>query len=214
MFKNFILFLAIISVVSLATPIFANSPMQNLILETQSSNKTTTSTVNEQPVNNTTTPVLTGIVSEVQELPQGMYGVWKVTGTLLETNSPETYLKNTNDTWLLRKDGSFVTLINPENGASATITVNEVYNDTATFTRKFVSFGQNEVERVTITLDGDSFHGIDVIYMEKAFFGSIKSYTARYKVSGERTTYNSNMGNVIRKPRTYNLSSSPHVEEE
>ncbi len=213
MFKKFILFLAIISVVSLAAPMFANSPMQNLILETQSSNKTTTSTVNEQPVNNTTTPVLTGIVSKVQELPQGMYGVWKVTGTLLETNSPETYLKNTNDTWLLRKDGSFVTLINPENGASATITVNEVHNDTATFTRKYVGFGQNEVERVTITLDGDSFHGIDVIYMEKAFFGSIKSYTARYKVSGERTTYNSNMGNVIRKPRTYNLSSSPHVEE-
>ena len=213
MIKKFILFLAIISIVSLAAPMFANSPMQNLILETQSSNKNSTSSVKEYPVNNTTTPVLTGIVSEVQELPQGMYGVWKVTGALLETNSPETYLKNTNDTWVLRKDGSFVTLINPENGASATITVNEVHNDTATFTRKFVGFGQNEVERVTLTLDGDSFHGIDIIYMEKAFFGSIKSYTAKYKITGERTTYNSNMGNIIRKPRTYNLSTSPYIEE-
>ena len=214
MIKKSILFFTIISVVGFATPIFANSPMQNLILETQSSNQTVTSTAKEYPVNNTSTPVLTGIVSEVQELPQGMYGVWKVTGTLLETNSPETYLKNTNDTWLLRKDGSFVTLINPENGASATITVNEVHNDTATFTRKYVGFGQNEVERVTITLDGDNFHGVDVIYMEKAFFGSIKSYTARYRISGERTTYNSNMGNIIRKPRHYNLSTSPYLEEE
>ena len=214
MIKKSILFFTIISVVGFAAPIFASSPMQNLILETQSSNQTVTSTAKEYPVNNTSTPVLTGIVSEVQELPQGMYGVWKVTGTLLETNSPETYLKNTNDTWLLRKDGSFVTLINPENGASATITVNEVHNDTATFTRKFVGFGQNEVERVTITLDGDNFHGVDVIYMEKAFFGSIKSYTARYRISGERTTYNSNMGNIIRKPRHYNLSTSPYLEEE
>jgi hypothetical protein len=213
MIKKFILFLAIISVVILASPLFANPAMQNLIMETENPVSKKVITENEHPVNNTTTPVLTGIVSEVQELPQGMYGVWKVTGTLLETNSPETYLKNTNDTWVLRKDGSFVTLINPENGASATITVNEVHNDTATFTRKFVGFGQNEVERVTLTLDGDSFHGIDIIYMEKAFFGSIKSYTAKYKITGERTTYNSNMGNIIRKPRTYNLSTSPYIEE-
>ena len=216
MLKKFFLSLTIMSAVSLTAPLFASLAMQNLILETQNPKTQINNQENEYKINNssTQTPVLTGIVSEVQELPQGMYGVWKVTGTILETNSPEMYLKNTNDTWLLRKDGSFVTLINPENGASATITVNEVHNDTATFTRKYVGFGQNEVERVTITLDGDSFHGIDVIYMEKAFFGSIKSYTARYKISGERTTYNSNMGNIIRKPRHYNLSTHPYIEEE
>ncbi len=214
MSKKFIFFLVIVCVVVLQTPMFSEPAMRNLILETDSPKTNTNRSTNEYQIKDTSakSPVLTGIVSEVQELPQGMYGVWKVTGSLLETNSPSTYLRNTNDTWILRKDGSFVTLINPENGASATITVNEVHNDTATFTRKFVGFGQNEVERVTLTLDGDRFYGVDVIYMEKAFFGSIKSYTARYKVSGERSSYNGNMGNIIRKPRTYNLSTAPYIE--
>ena len=208
MVKKIIFLLVIVCIGLLQTPLFANPAVRNLILETQSSKTNNTSSSDEYMIktSDAKTPVLTGIVSEVQELPQGMYGFWKVTGLLMETNSPQTYLKNTNDTWILRKDGSFVTLMNPENGASATITVNEVHDNTATFTRKFVGFGQNEVERATITLDGDKFYGVDVIYMEKAFFGSIKYYTAKYKISGERTTYNSNMDNIIRKPRTYNLS--------
>ena len=109
--------------------------------------------------------VLKGGVSQVQELPVGMYGMWQVKGSLLETNNYDKFTPNSSDIWILRKDGEYVTLIHPHNGANATITITEVVDNTATFTRGVKSGNMREAETVTLTLlgNGDTFSGTDII---------------------------------------------------
>ena len=128
--------------------------------------------------------VLTGGISQVQELPSGMYGMWQVKGTLLETNDYAKYAPHSSDIWVLRKDGAYVTLMNPQNGASATITVTAVQNNTATFVRGVKTFRSKESEEVTLTLEGDTFYGTDMIISQRDEYGITVTTTARYKING------------------------------
>lgn len=143
--------------------------------------------------------VLKGGISQVQELPVGMYGMWQVKGTLLETNNYDKFAQNSSDIWVLRKDGEFVTLINPQNGANATITVTEVVDNTATFTRGVKSGNMREAETVTLTLlgDGDTFSGTDVIMSQTMINGIIVSDVARYRINGVKIS-----GQTIFRPRS------------
>ena len=127
--------------------------------------------------------VLRGGVRQVQELPQGMYGMWEVHGTLLDTNDYAKYTEYSSDIWILKKDGDFVTLINPESGASATITVTEVENNTATFIRKQKGYHSTESEQVTITLLGDKFTGTDLLVSQHDIGISTN---ARYRLQGTK----------------------------
>ena len=139
--------------------------------------------------------VLTGGVSQVQELPSGMYGMWEVRGTLLETNDYSKYSAHSSDIWILRKDGEYVTLMNPQNGASATITVTAVQDNTATFTRGIKTYNSRDSEQVTLTLQGDTFYGTDIIVSEKSSFGISITTTARYRVNGTKIS-----GQTLYKP--------------
>ena len=141
------------------------------------------------------TPVLKGGVSQVQELPTGMYGMWQVKGTLLETNDYSKYATHSSDIWVLRKDGDFVTLMNPQNGASATITVTEVKDNTATFTRGAKNKYRSDSEEVTLTLQGDTFYGTDFIVSEKSHYGIRMTTVARYKINGTKIS-----GDTLYKP--------------
>ena len=142
--------------------------------------------------------VLKGGVSQLQELPAGMYGMWQVRGTLQETTNFDKFTKRSSDIWVLRKDGDFVTLINPQNGASATITITEVVDNTATFTRGIKSGNMREAETVTITLtgDGETFSGADTIMSQEIVNGVMMSDIARYRVNGVKIS-----GQTIYKPR-------------
>ncbi len=140
----------------------------------------------EQDYNKPASKVLTGGVSQVQELPSGMYGMWEVKGTLLETNDYSKYATHSSDIWILRKDGEYVTLINPQNGASATITVTAVQDNTATFTRGIKTYNSKDSEQVTLTLQGDTFYGTDIIVSERSNFGISMTTTARYRVNGTK----------------------------
>lgn len=128
--------------------------------------------------------VLTGGVSQVQELPIGMYGMWQVKGTLLETNDYTKYAPTSSDIWVLRKDGNYVTLMNPQNGASATITVTEVKDNTATFVRGVKTYATKDSEQVTLTLQGDTFYGTDLIVSEIKTYGIGHTSVARYRING------------------------------
>ena len=152
---------------------------------------------NYRPSGSTT--VLKGGVSQVQELPVGMYGMWQVKGTLLETNNYDKFTQTSSDIWVLRKDGDFVTLINPQNGANATITVTEVVDNTATFTRGIKSGNMREAETVTVTLlgDGETFSGTDVIMSQTMINGILISDVARYRVNGVKIS-----GQTIFRPRS------------
>lgn len=128
--------------------------------------------------------VLTGGISQAQELPTGMYGMWQVKGSLIETNDYAKYAPNSSDIWVLRKDGNYVTLMNPQNGASATITVTAVQNNTATFVRGIKTFRSKETEEVTLTLEGDTFYGTDIIVSQTDDYGITHTTVARYKIKG------------------------------
>jgi len=144
--------------------------------------------------------VLPGAIRQDQELPQEMYGMWQVKGTLLETNDYERYLRSSSDVWVLRKEGNYVTLMNPQNGASATITVTEVKNNTATFTRSEKSRNSVGGEKVTLTLADDKNHftGIDVIVSEAYQYGvPIKSF-AKYKLDGSKISNQT----IVQKEKT------------
>ncbi len=144
----------------------------------------------------TTTPVLTGGVTQIQELPSGMYGMWQVKGTLLDTNDYAKYAPHSSDIWVLRKDGNYVTLMNPQNGASATITVTSVQDNTATFTRGVRTPYQRESEQVTLTLQGDTFYGTDLIRSEQNTFGVPFTTVARYRINGTKIS-----GETLYKPK-------------
>lgn len=133
-----------------------------------------------------TKKVLTGGVSQVQGLPAGMYGVWRVKGTLLDSNDYSKYLPTSSDIWILKKEGDYVTLINPQNGASATITVTEVEDNTATFVRGLKTYNRKDSEQVTLTLKGDTFYGTDLIVNETIAYGISMTTVARYRVNGTR----------------------------
>ncbi len=139
--------------------------------------------------------VLTGGVSQVQELPSGMYGMWEVKGTLLNTNDYAKYAAHSSDIWVLRKDGNYVTLLNPQNGASATITITAVEDNTATFIRGLKSFNRKDSEEVTLTLQGDTFYGTDLIVNETTTYGIPTTTVARYKVYGTKIS-----GDSLYKP--------------
>ena len=139
--------------------------------------------------------VLSGGISQIQELPAGMYGMWEVKGTLLETNDYSKYAPHSSDIWVLRKDGNYVTLMNPQNGASATITVTAVQNNTATFVRGIKTFRSKESEEVTLTLEGDTFYGTDIIVSQKEEYGISMTTSARYRITGIKIS-----GETLYKP--------------
>jgi len=151
----------------------------------------------QQEQNNSERTVLTGKVTQVQELPSGMYGMWQVNGTLLDTNDYTKYSTRSSDIWVLKKNGNFVTLMNPQNGASATITVTAVEDNTATFIRKQKTNVSSNSEQVTLTLQGDTFYGTDMIVNQDSYYGITQTTVARYKVNGVKIS-----GQTLYKPKT------------
>jgi len=141
-------------------------------------------TNNDIPVANKT--VLTGGVSHLQGLPTGMYGIWQVKGVLIDSNDYSKYVSNSSDIWVLKKEGNYVTLMNPQNGATATITVTNVSDNTATFVRGLKSNNRKDSEKVTITLKGDTFFGTDLIVNETIAYGISMTTVARYRINGVR----------------------------
>ncbi len=149
----------------------------------------------ETKYNEPASKVLTGGITQIQELPSGMYGMWDVKGTLLETNDYSKYATHSSDIWILRKDGNYVTLMNPQNGASATITVTSVQDNTATFTRGIKTYNSKDSEQVTLTLKGDTFYGTDLIVSERTNFGISITTVARYRIQGKKIS-----GETLYKP--------------
>ena len=85
--------------------------------------------------------------------------------------------------------------MNPQNGASATITVTAVQNNTATFVRGIKTYRSRESEEVTLTLEGDTFYGTDIIVSQKEEYGISMTTSARYRITGVKIS-----GETLYKP--------------
>ncbi len=131
--------------------------------------------------------MLVGGVAVTGDLPQEFYGTWTVVSMLVETNNPELFRMRSSDIWTFERTGDVITLSNPINGASASITVKEVKGKTATFTRVSEDETSYEIETPKITVEGDSFYGTDQIIIEHFKNGKrIKTDRVKYKVKGHK----------------------------
>ncbi len=129
---------------------------------------------------------LTATVSKTLYLPPAMYGQWSVTGTLIETNVPDTYPVS-NNIWILERQGERVYVSNPENGATASIDVKAAQGNTATFLKRDQLGRMTLSETVTITLDGDSFSGQNMKKLEYFRDGKlVKTQYALFHLNGTR----------------------------
>lgn len=120
-----------------------------------------------------------------QDLPEDFYGTWSVISTLIDTNNPGLFRHRSADIWTFERKGEVITLSNPVSGATASITVNEVEGNTATFTRTKDEPELKETETPKITVQGDYFSGTDTIIMKHFWHGQrIKTDIVKYKIEG------------------------------
>ena len=131
--------------------------------------------------------VLKGNVSASKELPAEFYGTWSVKAKIIRATNTNGFRIKGSDIWVFEKNKDIITLTNPANGASASITVDEVKGKTATFTRKSENKREQETETATITVDGDSFYGVDKINTEYYRKGElVKTSVVEYEVKGTK----------------------------
>ena len=130
---------------------------------------------------------LKGGVSVTKELPDSLYGTWTVISTIVETNNPELFKKESVDIWTLSKQDGIITLSNPISGAVASITVEEAGGNRAAFVRQEITESETETERPEIIVDGDSFYGYDMLtiihYKNDKF---VKKDVVKYKLEGKK----------------------------
>lgn len=149
---------------------------------------------------------LTATVSKTLYLPPAMYGQWTVTGTVRETNISG-LVPVANDIWVLQREGDLVTITNPVNGASASIEVDAVDGNTATFHRSGQSNRVNRSETVTLTVNGDTLYGKNLRREEVIRKGQVvKVNYAVFELQGTR------IGGARAVFRPQALESGPFIE--
>lgn len=142
--------------------------------------------VNIHNVNNTEPPkVLQGNVAVEKDLPQEFYGTWAVKSIIIETNNPYLFNQKSIDVWEFSRIGKTITLSNPQTGATASITVNEVVGKKAKFTRRQVSQRREETETPEVIIEGNTFSGSDTLTIKYFRGGEIyKTDVVKYKLEG------------------------------
>ncbi len=137
-------------------------------------------------------------VTESRYLPPEMYGQWNVTARLIRTDVPGGLPSVVNDIWVLENSGNTVSISNPASGAHASISVDEVVGNSATFHHKVeisnrrLPFGlphtrQVLIEQPTVSVDGDVMTGITTHRYFMLRDGEVdKLYTAVFKLHAER----------------------------
>jgi hypothetical protein len=141
------------------------TPEQPVMTQPQQPQQFAPPQINNNPLSTT----LTGRVAEDQYLPEDLYGTWQVVQTLISTNAPDVFKQKAVDIWILQQSGNKIRLANPETRAESYITVNQVNNNTATFTHSMAEKGIEEVEQPTITVTGDTFTGSNLYQIRKYF---------------------------------------------
>jgi hypothetical protein len=143
-------------------------------------------------------------VSKAQYLPPAMYGQWSVTGDMVESNSPEQFSPKLSDIWILEREGDQVVISNPATGASATISVDKVEGDTATFHRMGQEDRRQVLEEIpTITVRNDVMTGVMLNRVLKIKNGVlvpvayVKYQLAARRIGGARTRFMPSEGGVV-----------------
>ena len=108
------------------------------------------------PSDDETPQIITGSVSLVNNVPTGFFGTWKVVSVQVYSNNPFLFNSMSVDYWKLEKYNNNLTLSNPESGATATVTLEEVKDNTIKFVRTSDTPYEKVVETPEITLNGEN----------------------------------------------------------
>lgn len=132
--------------------------------------------------------VLQGGVSAIDMLPSEFYGTWSVISTRIETNNEELFKERTSDIWILQRVGDEITLTNPTTRATATISIDEVKDNKAKFSRTGGNRFTQETESAEITINNDSFSGVDSLEMKKFSTDNklLENNVVKYKLEGKK----------------------------
>jgi hypothetical protein len=133
--------------------------------------------------------VLNGSVSEVDKVPDELYGSWAINSTLMQAQNRDEFREHTSDTWIFSRLSDALTLTNPVTQATATINVDEVVNNNAKFSRESTTSRKREKETVQIKIEGERFSGVDIFVIEKYQDGKLISQNVvKYKLQGTKVS--------------------------
>jgi len=136
--------------------------------------------------------------SKDKNLPPAMYGTWSIHATVLESNAPYgSYQPASTELWMLDKEDGVITLRNIVTNAVASINVDRVVGNTATFhhVANVPSRGMRIVEMPTLTVTGDHLSGMNeqtvVFYRGNQFAGAynLKIQLEGTRLSGAKVTF-------------------------
>ena len=128
-------------------------------------------------------------ISLNEQVPVDLMGTWRVVSKLSNTDSPANFKKTGVDLWNLSRTGDVISLCNPMTGASASIRVEFVKNNTVRFTKEGVYDKQKLTDTVEITLSGDKFVGVNFLSLKT--FSEVDNTlvtekTATYNLQGDK----------------------------
>lgn len=137
---------------------------------------------------------LNASVEAIDKMPVAIYGQWAIHSTLLQAKHPDDYKSTTSDVWVFSKWDNYLTLTNPITEATATISVDEVVNNHARFSRTSTTSRKHERETVQITIENERFSGTDTFVIEKYKEGKLISQdVVKYKLQGTKISGGKNL---------------------
>lgn len=135
-------------------------------------------------------PVIKLEVNESKYLPPEMYGTWSIKATIVNSDAPpDMYSPSGTELWTLGEDHGSVFIKNIITNAQASITVDQVQGNTATFHHlaQIPDRQMKIMEIPTVTVEGDKLSGIN--RQRVVFFRGkkkIADYNLEIKVEGTR----------------------------
>lgn len=130
---------------------------------------------------------LEGGVTLSDRVPKELFGAWKISAVCTQSTNRDYFDSTSIDIWIFSKIEDRILLTNPMSGAVASIGVNEVKGSKVKFEKKTELPDELSIETPVITIDGDSFEGVDRIYIKTTKNGTlVKEDFIEYKVKGTK----------------------------
>ena len=125
----------------------------------------------------------------IDDVPQVLYGNWRVVAKLKESDSYGTFKPQSVDMWTLSRIGNQITLSNPFSGANATISLQTVEGNLVIFSKKTPYGNKMLTDTISIRLDNNKFSGINTLSLEsfsQVDKHSLSKENAVYIIKGEK----------------------------
>lgn len=121
-------------------------------------------------------------ISMIENVPNYLWGTWRISSVLMNTNNPAKFKKSTTDIWNLYKENDVIILKNPFTQATASVTVSYVKGNVIKFERRDAIDNETLIDTVEIVINENDFIGTNTIILDNGK----TVYTATYKLKGNK----------------------------